>query len=57
MPPFLRKHSQLSGHLPKKQTVKAGSVIRAAARVAGNVNQAVSPLFNNMSAIDGDESY
>lgn len=32
MLPFLRKHSQLSGHLPKKQTVKTGSVIRAAAR-------------------------
>lgn len=57
MLPFLRKHSQLSGHLPKKQTVKTGSVIRAAARAAGNVNQAVSSLFNNMSAIDGDESY
>lgn len=54
---FLRKHSQLSDHLPKKQTVKTGSVIQAAARAAGNVNQAVSSLFNNMSAIDGDESY
>lgn len=54
---FLRKHSQLSDHLPKKQTVKTGSVIRAAARAAENVNQAVSSLINNMSAIDGDESY